>query len=63
MINKNVEYVTIITTFYDANGQILEGKSTYTKPSSIKANMTAPFEKIFADDISRNITSYDVTIT
>ena len=64
MINKNVEYVTIIATFYDENGKIIGSKSTYTKPNTIKPNMTASFEMILEDDIySNNITSYDVTIT
>jgi regulatory protein YycI of two-component signal transduction system YycFG len=65
MINKNVEYVTIIATFYDKDGKIIGSKSTYTKPNTIKPNMTAPFEMILGDDISstNNITSYDVTIT
>jgi ATP-dependent 26S proteasome regulatory subunit len=64
MINKNVEYVTIIATFYDENGKIIGSKSTYTKPNTIKPNMTASFEMILGNDISSdNITSYDVTIT
>jgi hypothetical protein len=64
-INKNVEYVTIIATFYDENGKIIGSKSTYTKPNTIKPNMTASFEMILGNDISstNNITSYDVTIT
>lgn len=63
MINKNVEYVVIIGTFYDENGKIIGSKSTYTKPSNLKPNMTAPFEMSLNDYISSNITSYDVTIT
>lgn len=64
MINKNVEYVIIIATFYDENGKIIESKSTYTKPNNIKPNMIASFEMILNDNIpSNNITSYDVTIT
>jgi hypothetical protein len=63
IINKNVEYVTIISTFYDENGEIIGSKSTYTKPNTIKPNMTASFEMMLNEDISRNITSYDVTIT
>lgn len=62
-INKNVEYVIIIGTFYNGNGEIIESKSTYTKPNTIKPNMTASFEMILGDDLSSNITSYDVTIT
>jgi allantoicase len=64
MINKNVEYVIIIATFYDENGNILGGKSTYTKPNTIKPNMTASFEMSLNDNFpSNNITSYDVTIS
>ena len=62
-INKNVEYVIIIGTFYNENGEIIGSKSTYTKPNTIKPNMTASFEMILGDDLSSNITSYDVTIT
>ncbi len=61
MINKNVEYVTIIATFYDENGKIIGSKSTYTKPNTIKPNMTASFEMILYEDIYSNIRSYDVT--
>jgi hypothetical protein len=63
MINKNVEYVIIIAIFYDENGKIIGSKSTYTKPNTIKPNMTASFEMSLSEDISSNITSYDVTIT
>jgi hypothetical protein len=64
MINKNVEYVIIIATFYDENGKMLGGKSTYTQPSTIKPNMTASFEMSLNDNFpSDNITSYDVTIS
>ena len=63
-LNKNVEYVTIIATFYDKDGNIIGSKSTYTKPNTIKPNMTASFEMILGNDISSNsINSYDVTIT
>ena len=63
MINNNVEYVTIIVTFYDETGEKIGSKSTYSKPSTIKSNMTAPFEMVLGDEISKNIASYDVTIT
>ena len=63
MINKNVEYVTIIVTFYDETGEKIGSKSTYSKPSTIKSNMTAPFEMVLGDEISKNLASYDVTIT
>ena len=64
MINKKVEYIIIIATFYNENSKIIGSKSTYTKPNTIKPNMTASFEMILEDDISsNNITSYDVIIT
>ena len=63
MINNNVEYVTIIVTFYDETGEKIGSKSTYSKPSTIKSNMTAPFEMVLGDEISKNVASYDVTIT
>jgi hypothetical protein len=63
MLDKNVEFVTIITTFYDENGEIIGSKTTYTKPNNLKSNMTASFEMNLDNGISRNITSYDVTIT
>jgi hypothetical protein len=64
MINKNVEYIIIIATFYDENGKIIESKSTYTKPNSLKPNMIASFEMMLTDNVpSNNITSYDVTIS
>jgi hypothetical protein len=63
MIDKNVEYVTIISTFYDENGKIIGSKTTYTKPNNLKSNMTASFEMMLNEDIFSNITSYDVTIT
>ena len=62
MINKNVEYVTIISTFYDENGEIIGSKSTYTKPHTIKPNMTASFQMLLNEDIFSNMTSYDVAI-
>jgi hypothetical protein len=63
MGNKTVEYVTIIATFYDATGEMIGSKPTYSKPSSLKPNMTAVYEMFLDDDISNNIASYDVTIT
>jgi hypothetical protein len=63
MINNNVEYVTIIVTFYDETGEKIGSKSTYSKPSTIKSNTTAPFEMVLSDEISKNVASYDVTIT
>jgi hypothetical protein len=63
MINKNVAYVTIIGTFYDASGKMIGSKSTYSEPSNLKPNMTAPFEMLLDENISKNIASYDVTIT
>ena len=63
MINKNVAYVTIIGTFYDASGKMIGSKSTYSEPSNLKQNMTAPFEMLLDENISKNIASYDVTIT
>ena len=63
MINNNVEYVTIIVTFYDEIGEKIGSKSTYSKPSTIRSNMTAPFEMVLGDEISKNVASYDVTIT
>ena len=63
LINKDVEYVIIIATFYDENGKIIESKSTYTQPNNIKPNMTASFEMILNGDTPNNVTSYDVTIS
>jgi hypothetical protein len=63
MINKNVVYVTIIGTFYDASGKMIGSKSRYSEPSNLKPNMTAPFEMLLDENISKNIASYDVTIT
>ena len=63
MINKNVAYVTIIGTFYDASGKMIGSKSTYSEPSNLTPNMTAPFEMLLDENISKNIASYDVTIT
>ena len=63
LINKDVEYVIIIATFYDENGKIIESKSTYTQPNNIKPNMTASFEMILNDNTPNNVTSYDVTIS
>ena len=62
-INDNVDFVTITGTFYDETGEMIGSKSTYTKPSHLRSNMTASFEMSFDDDISNNIASYDVTIT
>ena len=62
-INNNVDYVTIIGTFYDETGEMIGSKSTYAKPSHLRSNMTASFEIFFDYDIPNNIASYDVTIT
>jgi hypothetical protein len=62
-INNNVDYVIIIGTFYDETGEMIGSKSTYTKPSHLRSNMTASFEMSFDEDISSSIASYDVTIT
>src|SRR5919107_6189961 len=62
-INNNVDYVIIIGTFYDETGEMIGSKSTYTKPSHLRSNMTASFEMFFDDDIYKNIESYDVKIT
>jgi len=63
MVNKNIDYVTIIATFYDATGEMIGSKSTYAKPSHLRSNMTASFEMFLDDYISNNIASNDVTIT
>ena len=55
--------VVNIPTFYDETGEKIRSKSTYSKPSTIKSNMTAPFEMVLGDEISKNLASYDVTIT
>ena len=63
MIDKNVEDVEIIGTFYDNTGEIIGSKSTYTQPSDLKPTMKAPFEISLDEDIANEIGSYDVTIT
>ena len=63
MVDKNVEYVEIIATFYDNTGEIIGSKSTYTQPSDLKSTMKAPLAISLSKDIANYIGSYDVTIT
>ena len=63
MVDKNVESVEFIATFYDDTGEIIGSKSTYTQPSDLKPTMKAPFEISLDNDIANDIGSYDVTIT
>jgi hypothetical protein len=63
MIDKNVEFVEIIATFYDDTGEMIGSKTTYTQPSDLKPSMKAPFEMYLDEDIANYIGSYDVTIT
>ena len=62
-IDKNVEYVQIIATFYDQNGEMIGSKSTYSEPSDLKPNMKAPFEMFLDDDVAKDLSFYDITLT
>ncbi|HEX7143274.1 MAG TPA: hypothetical protein VF222_12435 [Nitrososphaeraceae archaeon] len=62
-IDKNVEYVQIIATFYDQNEGMFGSKSTYAQPSDLKQNMKAPLEMFLDDDVANELSAYDVTLT
>jgi hypothetical protein len=62
-IDKNVEYVQIIATFYDQNGEMIGSKSTYSEPSDLKPTMKAPFEMFLDEDIASDLSFYDITLT
>lgn len=53
------EFVKIIGTFYDNQGNVIATKSTYTDPSNISSNEKAPFELLVLDSaIGEKITKY-----
>lgn len=53
------EFVKIIGTFYDNQGNVIATKSTYTDPSNISPNEKAPFELLVLDSaIGEKITKY-----
>jgi hypothetical protein len=53
------EFVKMIGTFYDNQGNVVATKSTYTDPSNISPNGKAPFELLVLDSaIVEKITKY-----
>jgi hypothetical protein len=44
LAGQNATYVKVIATFYDVDGKVMGVAYTYTMPSTIMPNQTAPFE-------------------
>jgi hypothetical protein len=44
MLDKDVELVQIIATYYDADGEMIGSSTTFTQSTALKPNMKAPFE-------------------
>jgi hypothetical protein len=63
MLDKDVELVQIIATYYDANGEMIGSSTTFTQPTALKPNMKAPFEILLDEDIANELKAYDITIT
>jgi len=61
-LGKEVNFVEIIATFYDQNGDIIGTDTTFTKPYDLRPNMKAPFEMYLEDSLINELNSYDLTI-
>jgi hypothetical protein len=58
------EFVKIIGTFYDNQGNVIATHSTYTDPSNISPNEKAPFELLISDSaLVEKITKYRLMVT
>lgn len=58
------EFVKIIGTFYDNQGNVIATESTYTEPSNISSNEKAPFELLISDSaLVEKITKYRLMVT
>lgn len=58
MIDKDVQLVQIIATYYDANGEMIGSGTTFALPPALKPNMKAPFELLLDPDIANEIKEY-----
>ena len=60
-----VNFVELIGTFYDSSGNVVGTTITYTTPSTINPNETAPFDLILmsASIPTQEINSYKLTLT
>ncbi|HEX6294780.1 MAG TPA: FxLYD domain-containing protein [Nitrososphaeraceae archaeon] len=58
------EFVKIIGTFYDNQGNVIATKSTYTDPSNISPNEKVPFELLVLDSaLVEKITKYRLMVS
>lgn len=56
-------FVRIIATYFDQNGDMIGVDATYPEPYILKPNTEVPFEMSFGEGIVNEIASYDLTIT
>ena len=62
-VTNEVNFVKIIATYYDQNGDISGTDFTFSDPYLLKPAMKAPFELALDEEIMGELGSYDLTIT
>jgi hypothetical protein len=62
-VTNEVNFVKIIATYYDQNGDITGTDFTFSDPYLLKPAMKAPFELSLDEEITSELGSYDLTIT
>jgi len=60
---QSAEYVQVIATFYNSAGTVIGTEFTFTSPSDLAADQTAPFEMTVLDTtVSAQIASYELQV-
>jgi hypothetical protein len=62
-LNKKIQFVEVIATFYDQAGDIIGTSNGYTNPTDLSPKMKAPFDLRLDEGITDELTSYDLTVS
>jgi hypothetical protein len=62
-LNKKIQFVEVIGTFYDQAGDIIGTSNGYTSPTDLSPKMKAPFELRLDQDVTDELASYDLTVS
>jgi hypothetical protein len=60
---KKIQFVQVIATFYDANGDIVGTANGYTNPTNLSPGMKAPFKLTLIEGVPDDLASYDLTVS
>jgi hypothetical protein len=62
-LDKKIQFVEVIGTFYDQAGDIIGTSNGYTSPSDLSPKMKAPFELRLDEGVTDELASYDLTVS